>query len=81
MQASPKHEALYQELVAVLKKHGATLTPEELLAIGANMVGKLIAMQDQRVTSPERAMNIVMENIKLGNEQAIAAVMNTRGSA
>lgn len=69
-----KYEACFQELCAVIKKHSADLSATEVLAIGANMVGKMIAMQDRRTVTPEMAMQIVIENIELGNRQVIDAL-------
>lgn len=78
--ASPEHEIAYQDLNDLMKKHADKLTKEELLAIGANMVGKLIAMQDQRTMTRERAMAIVSRNIEQGNQQIIAALANAGGT-
>ena len=73
--AGPDHETLYQELLAVLRR--ANLSNVELLAIASNMVGKILAMQDQRRYTPETAMEIVIKNIEEGNRQAIAALVGT----
>lgn len=53
----------------------------ELLAIAANMVGKLIAMQDQRTITPRRAMDLVVMNLEIGNQQVMASISNTKGNA
>lgn len=42
------HEAVYQDFLDCLKRHAATLPAEEILALVSNVVGKIIAMQDQR---------------------------------
>lgn len=78
--SQPEHEASYQELCALVARH-PTLTPAEVLAVASNMVGKLIAMQDQRVMTSEKAMAIVSENLRLGNEQVLAQLQNTAGTA
>lgn len=69
----PGHEALYQELLLVIRKYD--LSPVQILAVLSNMVGKAIAFQDQQTMTPDRAMRIVEENIKIGNNQAIARFM------
>lgn len=69
--AKPEHETAYQDLCALLKKH-SDLSPAELLAIAANMVGKLVALQDQRTMSPALAMEIVSRNLEAGNAQVLA---------
>jgi sulfur transfer protein SufE len=79
--AKPEHEVLYQDLAKLIGRHGDNVTAEEMLAIGANMLGKLLAFQDQRTMTRERGLEIIIQNIELGNQQAIAEVMNSRGRA
>lgn len=74
--ARPEHEVAYQELVALSLKHADKLTPLELLAIAANMVGKMIAMQDQRTMTPSMAIEIVFQNIQHGNETVTAELLD-----
>lgn len=71
METTPDHEVAYQDMVALVRKH-EHLSKDALLAIAANMVGKMIALQDQRSMSTDRAMRIVLHNIELGNQQVIA---------
>lgn len=79
-QAKPEHEIVYQELNKLVNRHAAVMTPLEILAIAANMLGKLIALQDQRKISPAAAMEIVARNIELGNQQVIEELRNTKGN-
>ena len=79
--ARPEHEVLYQDLAKLVGKHGDKVTAEEMLAIAANMLGKLLAFQDQRTMTRERGLEIITQNIELGNQQAVAEVMNSRGRA
>jgi hypothetical protein len=72
--AKDEHEIAYQELVALVNRHASKLSALEVLAIASNMVGKLIALQDQRKTTPEKVMQLVAANIELGNKQAQAQV-------
>lgn len=76
MLARSEHEVAYQDLAKLLTTHAAKISSEEMLCIAANMLGKLIAMQDQRTTSPERALEIVSKNIEMGNQQVIAQLAN-----
>jgi hypothetical protein len=69
--AKPEHEVAYQDLCALVNKHADKLTAFELLAIAANMLGKLVAYQDQRVVSPAVAMETVAVNIEMGNRQVL----------
>lgn len=66
--AKPEHEVAYQDLVKLVKKHANKLTSLELLAVAANMLGKLVALQDQRTTTPALAMEIIAKNIEHGNQ-------------
>jgi hypothetical protein len=79
--AKPEHQVVYQELVKLMKKHTSKLNSEEVLAVAANMVGKIIAMQDRRITSPERAIEIVIENLQIGNVELIKLLRESKGSA
>lgn len=78
--AKVEHEIAYQDMVAMVRRH-EHLSPLELLAIAANMVGKLVALQDQRSTTPAQAMAVVAQNIQLGNQQAVEELMHSAGSA
>jgi hypothetical protein len=79
-QAKPQHEIAYQDICSLLKKH-AGIPPLEMLAVAANMLGKMIAMQDQRTVTPEMAMEVVAKNIESGNQQVLAELSQSRGSA
>lgn len=72
--AKPEHEIAFQTIADLLKEHSEKhgLTSLDLLAVTANMVGKIIALQDGIHVSPDRAMRIVAKNIEHGNAQAIA---------
>jgi hypothetical protein len=75
-QPGPEHEVAYKDLCALVSKHADKLTALELLAIAANMVGKLIAMQDQRKITPDQALQMVGQNIEMGNQQVIEQLAN-----
>jgi hypothetical protein len=70
--ARHEHQVVYQELTNLVKKHAGTLSQLEILAVAANMVGKLIALQDQTAVTPEQAMKIISYNIEAGNREAFA---------
>lgn len=77
-----RHQAMYQELALVLKKHAEKMTAREVLAVLSNMVGKALAMQDQRTTTKHQALRIVQRNIEIGNAQMIEEVSGApKGSA
>lgn len=79
--AKPQHEVLYQDLCKLVSKHADKLTAQELLAVAANMLGKLVAMQDQRTMSPAMAMEIVAQNLEHGNLDVIKQLTNSKGGA
>ncbi len=81
IKAKPEHEATYQDMAALMRRHADAMSAEEVLAIGANMVGKLMAMQDQRTMTRERALEIVIKNIEVGNQQAVDELMRSQGSS
>lgn len=77
--ADPAHEVAYQDLCALVSKHASKLTPIELLAIASNMLGKLLAMQDQRVTTVAMANEVIALNIEEGNRQVIDGLLRGKG--
>jgi hypothetical protein len=77
---SVNHEAFYQGLVRLVDEHAGKLTAYEMLAVAANLVGKLIAMQDQRKVTPKQALQVVAHNIEYGNAMAMEQLMKTKGS-
>lgn len=79
--ANPAHEVAYQDICALVNKHANDLTPIELLAIASNMLGKLLAMQDQRTTTPDMAKEVMVQNIEYGNKQVVDQIMRSQGSA
>lgn len=82
VQTFPQAEALYDDLINVMKKHGEKVPPMTVLAILCTVVGKLIALQDQRTITNEAVMECVARNIELGNQEMIADLANSvKGNA
>jgi len=79
--AKPEHEVLYQELAKLVGRYADKMTSEEVLAVGANMLGKLLAFQDQRTMTRERGLEIIIKNIETGNAQAVSELMKSQGRA
>lgn len=79
--AKPEHKVAYEDLAGLIQKHADKVDAEGLLAIASNMVGKLIAMQDQRTMSQDRAMATVAENIEAGNREMMEQLLGSKGSA
>lgn len=78
--ANVDHEQLYQELVELMRRY-EHLPKLEMLAIAANILGKLVALQDQRVVTPSMAMKVVALNLEEGNRQVLAQLSRSDGSA
>lgn len=79
--AEPQHEVAYTDLTLLLRKHAGKLSAIEMLAVAANMLGKLVAMQDQRTTTPEVAMETVARNLETGNRQILDQMAKPAGQA
>ena len=73
------HQALYLELSELLRRHGENASALEVLAISAQITGKLIALQDQSKVTKKHAMETVARNIELGNQQVIEALLQAKG--
>jgi hypothetical protein len=80
IKATPETKVLFEELTELIRRH-QHISAYELLAVAANMVGKLIALQDQRVVSPELAIETVMRNIEMGNKEALSMLEKPQGNA
>lgn len=81
VQTSKEHTAFRDDMLKVLKKH-QHMDPQAMLAVASNLVGQLIAMQDQRKLSPDAVMEVVQSNIELGNAAAIATIFGeVKGTA
>ena len=72
------HQKLIADLKAALKENDQ-LTVQKMLAVTAQLVGMLIAMQDQRKHTPSSVMAMVSSNIQVGNMTAVADLMNRPG--
>jgi len=79
--AKPEHEVAYQDICSLVNKHADKMSALELLAVAANMLGKLVALQDQRTTTPSQAMEVVAQNIEFGNRQVLDQLQQTQGRA
>lgn len=75
------HKRFEAGVKAAMKEHVGGLNGEEMLAIMSQVLGQLIAMQDQRTMTPGRAMAIVSVNIEEGNRAALADLAKPEGRA
>lgn len=77
VEPTPEHRAFRDEAIALLKKHAGHLNALDMLALAAHLVGQIAAMQDQRTTSPSRAMEVVAANIEAGNKEILDQLSGT----
>ena len=78
IEANQQDQDIFKDLMGLLNKH-KDYPKEQLLALSANIVGRLIACQDQQ-SDVEYYMQIVSANIEQGNQEMIAELMNSQGS-
>lgn len=64
-------EALRQDLLAVMKRHQAT-DPTVLLAAFAHATGSLYQLTPASAGTEEELMDLIMENLSLGQQAVIA---------
>lgn len=57
------------------------LSSADALALCAYITGAAVAQQDQRVMTPEMALQIVIANIEAGNQMVISELMNRTGGS
>lgn len=85
VQAQPHHDALHKELSAVMKKYADTykMSQMEVLAVVSVMTGQVLALQDQSAHTPEEYMQLVADNIELGNQTIVNQLRDAKpaGSA
>lgn len=77
----PKHNELKNDIAGVLKKYEKLLDAQEILAITAQIVGMVIAMQDQKKITPAMAYEVVAQNIEAGNRAIIEDLLNSAGGS
>ena len=71
---SDKHIRARRDMVEALRKHDHELCDLEMLAVASQVVGNLIALQDETSVSADFAMQLVLANIEEGNRAALEDV-------
>jgi hypothetical protein len=72
--ASPAHKAFIDDLKAALGRH-TNLSGMEMLAVVSQFLGSIIAFQDRRRFTAEEVMEIVGQNIEVGNQIALESLL------
>jgi hypothetical protein len=76
--ATPQDDAF---LKALKEQMPPDMPAQRILAIVSQFVGQLIALQDQRKITSDMALQIVQENIEIGNQAALMTLMEPEGSS
>ena len=81
LQMNPRQIAFAEEARDLIARHNH-LNGQELLAIASQLVGALIAFQDQTEMTKEMLWQIITQNVEAGNMLAVADALGTpQGSA
>ena len=72
---TPQHNTLMEDLKSAIIKN-KELPLDEILAITSQLVGSLIALQDQTKYTAVVAVQLVEENISIGNKMAIESMFD-----
>lgn len=75
------YTAFHSDVADLLKKHAGHLDAIEMLAVASHLVGQLIAFQDRRTMTTEKAMAVVIKNIEGGNAHALEDLNTPAGAA
>ena len=67
-------------MIASIRREAADMPADQILAITAYVVGQMIALQDQRVMTPEMALDLVDKNIEAGNQDAQRELKSAGGT-
>lgn len=79
---TPMHQAAMAALKEAMRPYADDLGAEGMLALAAQLVGNLIALQDQRKWTSAQVMELVSKNIEEGNAVAIRNMLGeTKGEA
>jgi hypothetical protein len=76
VEPTTENKEFQNALTSVIGNEGKDLDSAVILAITANLVGRLIAMQDQRKYTSAQIMKMVGENIEQGNKEVIEGLLN-----
>lgn len=77
VERTKEHDALKDDLFNLLTTHDQ-LTDEEFLAIVSQFAGLLVAFQDPERVTRKQAMEMVQENINIGNIVGMAEMSTLR---
>ena len=74
------HKKLSRDLRLLIHKYmPEEASPELVLAIASQVVGQLLAMQDQRKHTAAQMVELIQANIEAGNQQFVVELMEADG--
>ena len=73
------HQLAKKAVEEAMRPYVDELGAEVMLAIMAQMVGMLIALQDQTKHTTATVMDLVMQNIQIGNQLVLESVFGNMG--
>lgn len=73
------HSEMKKDLEAILDKYELH-DPIVILAVASQLLGMLVALQDAS-TTPEHAMQVVSENLAIGNATCAELLLTPKGSS
>lgn len=76
--ATREHQALRNAYVEAMAEHAADMPALEILAVTAQWLGQLIAVQDASL-GQKHVMEVVSRNIEIGNATAIGGIIDASG--
>lgn len=71
-------EIFRQQLLKLLDQHSGHLDSTVMLGVAAYAVGQMMALQDAKKYKPQQIIELVQNNIELGNKDAVRAVAEGR---
>jgi hypothetical protein len=76
----PEHDTLMKDLKEALAKY-PEMPNQEVLAITSQLVGHLVAVQDQSLMTVDMALDLVSMNIEVGNRAVVLELERPQGSS
>ena len=78
--STSEQETVYAAICKIITDNIDSIGPLVMLAIFSNFVGKFIAMQIEDEVSIPDALQIVTENMKIGNKEFCDKKVSTEGT-
>lgn len=80
IEITPEHDRLKLDICAVMSRYDH-IDSMETMAILSQIVGALIAVQDEEAVNPQEVIKYVLKNIEIGNASAVQVMITAQGSA